>query len=222
MSVCDGNSSPPAAALVSDLEDGMTTDWDIYASTVADGTMGAKLTAPATGSFDDAPEAAEGGGGDPATMKAVHFAGTGWKTYGAGINFNLEGCKDLTEYKGVRFWAKGSTKPGEDQTMPPNLKENTLNFRVITAGSHAIIMVDGMNVGGECEASKQPNKCFLPPQKDITLTSEWTKYEILFDDLRTPAGANPGSAFDGTNAMLLGWHSSNADFDIYLDEVEFY
>ena len=63
---------------------------------------------------------------------------------------------------------------------------------------------------------------FRPPQTNIELTPDWKLYEIKFTDLKVPPGANPGSAFDGTNAMLLGWHSDNADFDVYLDQVEFF
>ena len=100
--------------------------------------------------------------------------------------------------------------------------DNNLNFRVITSGSHAIIMEGDVNVGGDCDSSVAEHGCFMPPQVNITLTDTWTLYEIPFDDLVTPAGANPGSEFNGTNAMLLGWHSENGDFDIYIDEVEFY
>lgn len=217
-SVCDGNVSAPVAAQVSDLESGTATGWDVYVSTPDD----AGTTTPAD--LEEIPPEivgdVEGDGND--TTKAAHYAGEGWYSYGAGINFNLEGCKDLSAYTGVRFLAKGSTTPGADQDKPPTLTPNALNFRVITAGAHGQIIQDGVNVGGDCVVSS--NKCFLPPQKDIILTEEWQEFEIDFADLTVPAGANPGSALNETksNAMLLGWHTSNGDFDFWLDEVEFY
>lgn len=215
VSVCDDNSFPPESDEVSDAEE--ATGWDIYESTPGEGT----LTTPA--SFEDEPALVDvGEGGAPDSTMAVHYAGTGFLNYGTGINFNLEGCKDLSAYTGVSFWIKGESTVAEEDQMPPNAESMSTNFRVITAGSHAIIMDGDVNVGGDCDASKQPNKCFLPPQIDIDLTAEWVEHKIAFDDLKTPAGANPGSAFDGMNAMLLGWHTSAADVDIYVDNVAFY
>ncbi len=215
-SVCDDNSFPPAAAEVSDLEDGVA-GWDFYQSTEGEGA----LTVPADGSLDDDPELVTDDGADE-TSQSVGYAGTGFATYGSGINFNLEGCKDLEAYEGVTFWVKGSATVAEEDQQPPTAKDNSVNFRVITAGSHAIIMDGGVNVGGDCDVSVTPNKCFMPPQIDVPLTEEWVKHEIKFSELKTPPGANPGSAFSGTNAMLLGWHTSAADVEIYLDEVEFF
>jgi hypothetical protein len=221
VSVCDGATDAPADAVVSDLETS-AMGWDIYASTPeADGADGAELTAPASGDFEDPPELVADAADD--STQALHFAGTGWATYGAGLNYNLEGCKDLTAYTGVRFWVKGSSSTSEAQTeamTPPSVTDNTVNFRVITAGAHGMIDVDGVNVGGDCVVTS--GKCFMPPQVNIPLTEEWVMHEIAFEDLTTPSGANPGSAFDGTNAMLLGWHSEPANFDLYIDEVEFY
>ena len=217
-SVCDGNVSAPVSAQVSDLESGAATGWDIYVSTPDDAgtTTPSDLEAIPPEIVGDV----DGAGND--TTKAAHYAGEGWYSYGAGINFNLEGCKDLSAYTGVRFLAKGTTTPGADQDKPPALTPNVLNFRVITAGAHGQIINDGVNVGGDCVVSS--NKCFLPPQKDIDLETDWTLYEIPFSELIPPAGANPGSALNETksNAMLLGWHTSNGDFDFWIDEVEFY
>lgn len=215
-SVCDDMSFPPETEKVSDLEDAVT-GWDFYQSTAGEGM----LTVPAGGTFEDDPELVTDDGAD-GSVQSVGYAGTGFATYGSGINFNLEGCKDLSAYEGVTFWVKGSATVAAEDQMPPTAKDNSTNFRVITAGSHAIIMDGGVNVGGDCDASVSPNKCFMPPQKDIPLTTEWVKHEIKFADLKTPPGANPGSAFSGTNAMLLGWHTSAADVEIYVDQVEFY
>jgi hypothetical protein len=166
--------------------------------------------------------------GADGTDQAIGYAGTGWFSYGAGINYNLEGCKDLTAYTGVRFYAKGWTQTTGDDQLPAGAMDNTLNFRVITAGAHAMIDLDGVNVGGDCDADS--GKCFMPPQINITLPGdpelmdpgEWTLFEVEFDDLVAPSGANPGSAFTGTNAMLVGWHTEPGNFEIYIDQVEFY
>jgi hypothetical protein len=163
----------------------------------------------------------DGGMGGAASEYSVRYGGTGWLNYGAGMNFNLEGCKDVSDYTGVSFWAKGSSKNEADQTLKM-AEDNALNFRVTTAGSHGIIMVDGVNVGGDCDTSKPG--CFNPPQTNIELTSEWKQYKVTFAELKVPSGAAPNSAINAAmdNVMLLGWHSENATFDFAIDQVEFY
>ncbi len=212
-SVCTAtNTAVLEAGSIAPAEDLAAEGWDAYQSTPdVDGTAGATITTDAEGEL----EAGH-------TSTAFHYAGTGWATYGAGFNVNLMGCKDLSGLTGVKFWAKGTTAAATDQTKPPSITENNLNVRVITPGAHGVIMDGGKNVGGDCVV--EDGGCFMPPQKNIALTDEWQQFEIPFADLETPASAAAGSSLEesGNVAMLIGWHSDGGDFDIWVDDVEFY
>ncbi len=208
MSVCDepGKTMVRIAGyeLISDLENEDKTGWYVYQSTATDeGTV----------SVDGVIE--EGGANE--SEFSIHYAGSGWVSYGAGMGFGL-GCTDVSAFTGISFWAKGTTSESESPSPPKDA--NVINFQVAIPETHAknTETVPGENIGGDCEPDS--GMCYGHPAIDITLTEEWTKYEIPFEDL-SPATNGVIATYDGI-IMALGWHSLGGDFDFWVDEVMLY
>ncbi len=199
--------------------------WDAFPASPDDLTSGAEFTFPPD--WEDSPGKRyptlldEGAGGND---QSVRLAGTGFVTYGAGMNFALvdgSGCKDLSAYAGVKFWARGWTKTPAGQTKPTDAGEQSgkVFFRVITAGSNAKPM-------GDCDASVPNHSCYQPPQVAITLPGTapddqgtWKQFVVLFDSLKT-IHAPSSMAANKDRAQFVGWFSSPADLDLEITGVE--
>jgi hypothetical protein len=143
-------------------------------------------------------------GGAVGTAHAAHYVGTGatpptMNGYGVGAIYNVAidhmnniFCIDITAFDGVTFWAKG--------------KDSTHHL-----GVNFVIPQTNMSPEGDCTTG-----CYNHPQKSIALTPEWQQYSVSF-----------ASAMAGTNKVNgriqeLGWLSPEADWDYYIDEIQFY
>ncbi len=239
-SVCDvaGATTEPASTAISRLDLGMggggvtesqaIEGWDGFPASpqvdlVAGGT--GEFTFPADWADSPgqrAPVLTEDGP-DTGDSHSVRFGGTGFKTYGAGVNFALgsgPSCQDLSAYAGVKFWARGWTKLSTGQTLPGDVtaQAGKIFFRVIAPGSNA-------KPNGDCDAMVTGHSCFQPPQVAITLPGEegdlgaWKQYTVLFEDLATVH--QPSSLAANLNrAQFVGWFSSPGDFDFEVSGVE--
>jgi hypothetical protein len=149
-------------------------------------------------------------GGAVGTGHAGHYAGAGAKTpvkggYGVGVVYNVAidtasgvYCIDISAFDGVTFWAKGATAGG---------KVN-VNFVLPETNAKAADPTIG---GGDCAAN-----CYNHPYKAITLTADWAQYSVTF------AEATGGSARVTNRLQELGWLSPDADWDYWIDEIQFY
>ena len=144
-------------------------------------------------------------GGAGGSAKSLHVTGTTAGTDGAwGVNLgsNFMGAKmpyDAAQYAGISFKAK---------VAPSSTR--TVRFKVGDVNTH--------QDAGLCKA------CWNHFGKDITLTTEWQEYRVLFSELKQadgwgdprPPALSPDKlwAFDFTVGP-------KATFDLWVDDVHF-
>ena len=128
---------------------------------------------------------------------------------GLGLDLNLDttnntyGLFDASEYKGLSFWAKGH-------------ESDELRVRVSTSDSTLV------NYGGTCEY--EPCRPF---EGNITLTGEWSFYEIRFEDI-TNSWTHPDPAVwikELTNLQFLPeevWFDESLTYEFWIDDVRFF
>ncbi|HVX97376.1 MAG TPA: hypothetical protein VHK47_20855, partial [Polyangia bacterium] len=145
-------------------------------------------------------------GGAVGTAHSGHYTGTGAKTplmggYGVGTIYNMAidktagiYCVDVSNFDGLSFWAKAAkagTKIGVNFVVPEsNAKED----------------------GGDCTTG-----CYNHPQKQVTLTTEWQQYTVLF----SAATGGTGAKIKG-RIQEIGFLSPDADWDFSVDELQLY
>ena len=146
-------------------------------------------------------------GGALSTGHAAHYAGMGAKTpakggFGVGAAFNAAidkaagtYCVDVSGFDGITFWAKAA-------------KASTkVSFNFIVPSENAVAD------GGDCMTG-----CYLHPQKNITLGTDWAQYSVTFAEAVPAAGT----------AKVLGkiqgisFLSADADWDFSFDEIQYY
>jgi hypothetical protein len=144
-------------------------------------------------------EAGPGGNG-----VAAHFSGTTSSTPGAwgalfGANFVASGSYDASKYVGLVFKAK----VGPKSTKKVRLKVGDVN-------THPD--------GGVCKS------CWNHFGMDLTLTTEWKEYQVLFADLKQAPGWGDPKPPGITVAQLhsIDWSiGTGATFDIWVDDIAF-
>jgi len=143
-------------------------------------------------------------GGDGASKKAAHMNGTVGKGNvvfgGMGFGFaDPKGQYDASKYKGVRFKAK----IGEASTQLVRLK------------------VPDSNTDPDGQKCKE---CFNDFGADLTLTTSWQTYTIMFSSMRQQSGwgsPHPAS-IDAAHLYGMQWQANTpgAKFDVWVDDVE--
>lgn len=136
-------------------------------------------------------------------FKALYVSGetSGTKdAYGVlvGVNFTSSGLYDATKYVGVSFKAKAD----------PDAQKK-VRFKVADVNTH--------KDGGVCK------ECWNHFGKDLTLTSEWQTYVILFAELQqAPHWGDPRPpSVDTEKLMALDWSiGPSGKFGLWLDDIE--
>ncbi|HVY30708.1 MAG TPA: hypothetical protein VHB79_29315 [Polyangiaceae bacterium] len=177
----------PPEQLISAFEDaGVAPGWGVYPN--VDGSIGFTPTTatPSAGGANDTAQSL--------AFKVVNLP-QGIKIQ---VGFGTQ-CQDVRNFKGLSFWAKGTI---EGATQPFIVTANTL---VIQLGSEKSTL--GGCEGAGCSAA--------PPDKRITISSEWREYRVPFDCF------GDAKVFDGyyTN-VLFNAFGPNSNFAI--DEVGYY
>lgn len=143
-------------------------------------------------------------GGANGTGHAVHIWGETASSQGAygsslGANFLNEGPYDASKYVGVRFKAK----IGEGTSR-------TVRFKLPDVNTH--------KDAGVC------TDCWNHFGKDLSLTTEWEEYVVLFSDTTQVAGwGSPRPSGVAVDKLWgIDWTiGPGRKFDIWLDDVEF-
>lgn len=141
---------------------------------------------------------------DNGGFKAIYVSGetAGTKdAYGVlvGVNFTSSGLYDATKYVGISFKAK----------VDPDAQKK-VRFKVADVNTH--------KDGGVCK------ECWNHFGKDLTLTSEWQTYTILFAELKqAPYWGDPRPpAVDTERLMAIDWSiGPSGKFGLWLDDIEF-
>lgn len=144
-------------------------------------------------------------GGAPGSKYAIHVrgkTGSGGEIY-AGVGFDFKSTPetyDASMYKGVAFNAR--IKAGTE--------------------SHFRFKVGDVNTDVKGKICKECDNDFGTPFKP---TDEWTRYEVLFADLKQEAGwGQPRPpAVEPAKVMGVKWQivTPNAAFDLWIDDVSF-
>jgi endo-1,4-beta-xylanase len=150
-------------------------------------------------SYDETPSAthaplAPEAPGAQGTALALHFSGTGYAGWGANFG-NTPGCMDTSSFTGLSFYARGTSGAA-----------NELN--VIAQVPEAL----PLSAGGDCVED-----CYSHPRTTITLTDEWTRYDLPFSQFQYP-GWGVETAYQGT-LMGFAFESAGPDFDVWVDEL---
>ena len=151
------------------------------------------------------------------SMFALCMSGKGFMTWGAGMGTDLgmtgsgdggvgsKNAYDASTYKGIQFWAKAN--PGSALQVRVNLKDAN------TAPE-----------GGVCNAAESsgPEACNDDWGKNLTLTTEWAPYTILWADLRQSGWGKVSSAYDTKKAYSIQFQvNKGLDFDLCIDDLAF-
>lgn len=137
-------------------------------------------------------------------FKAIYATGetaAGQDAYGVlvGVNFASSGLYDATKYVGISFKAKVDDGA-----------QKKVRFKVADVNTHAD--------AGVCTS------CWNHFGKDLTLTSEWQEYVVLFAELKqAPHWGDPRPpAVDTEKLMALDWSiGPSGKFGLWLDDVQF-
>ncbi len=175
-------------------QDGRRGSWYFYNDETADATQDLEV---------------DGSGADGSDF-ALHTSGEGHTRWGAGVGFTLnEGVEDedgkvrqcsydASYYDGIQFYAKG----------------NDVNVRVKLIVPEVIPVSEG----GRCEAS-----CFDDHGLDFTFTDEWKLYQVPFSAVQQAGWGFDAGPFDPSVIRMIQFQTDRgAEFDYWLDELEFY
>jgi endoglucanase len=143
-------------------------------------------------------------GGASGKGHAVHIIGETASSQGAygstlGLNFKGSGTYDASKYVGIRFKAK--------------IKEGTsraVRFKIPDVNTH--------KDAGVC------TDCWNHFGKDLTLSTEWEEYVVLFDDVhQNPGWGSPRPQHVAKDKLWgIDWTiNPGRKFDLWIDDVEF-
>jgi hypothetical protein len=205
------------------------TNMDDIVSTFEDGTGSVNQTAgrgggfymfndmtgtqtPPPGGLPDATASPRCGG-----MFALCMKGTGFTVWGAGMGTDLgmvssddagmmtKTSYDASMYKGISFWAKAN--PGSALALRVSLKDAN------TAPE-----------GGVCDPAMTSGAeaCNDDWGKNLTLTTEWAPYTVLYSELRQSMWGKQFPAFDDTAVYAIQYQvNKGLDFDLCIDDLAF-
>jgi endoglucanase len=208
VSACEGGASIPPAdpkcgpdAIIEDAENGddqivVVEGRGGYIYTYAD-ELGTSIE-PAADAFQP------GWPGAHKSRSAIHIKGklAQGEAY-AGFGFALSeptGPYDASKYKGVSFLAKA----GEGSTT-------SVRFKIPDGNTDP--------GAGVC------TECFNDFGIDFAVTTEWTRYTVLFSDLKQEDGWGapnpPGLDTKGIRGMQWQTSAAGKDYDLWVDDVSF-
>lgn len=105
---------------------------------------------------------------------------------------------DASAYDGITFWARG---------------EDRIFVHITTMNTAPV------DQGGRCAVTAE---CWDDFGAHISLTDEWTRYTLAWDELAQSGWGLP-TEFDPREILLLHWQDEDASsFDIWIDDVSFW
>jgi len=159
--------------------------------------------------------------GNGGSMNAVHAAGTGFMgpssatNWGAGTGFSLGGGipgglasgsgmatmpTDVSMYKGISFFAKSALTPGSDISVQFATPD--------TDPSYCSCATTGL--------------CYTTHFAVVpAVAAAWTKYTVMFADLKQPTYVMAPIPFDPTSLLTINFASNGPlpAFDFWIDDV---
>jgi len=214
---CD-DAGVPAQLVIDDMEDqtpgilgsNAYGGWYVY----DDQTTGSHMTPSPGTPFTMEPIP----GGRCASEYAMRMSGTGFSMWGAGMGFDfgygattiggpvVKIPVDARAYAGVRFWAR----VGQATTTHASFSIAAGSCPPPDAGA------DDAGVDGASPAPA-PSDCTLPYGKDLTLTTDWVRVDIPFDQLVS----NPGRLPIPRDQIYSFEYTvpASVTFDLWIDDI---
>lgn len=145
-------------------------------------------------------------GGPASNTRAIHYKGAAPGGWGATLGLTVAGCYDARAYQGVSFYIKGSPAAGNSQ---------------IKFSLHSPIS-EPEPAGGCSAADVAASKCYDHFAKVITLTEQWTRHDIKWQDL-TQNCASDAAYAPQSEILVLSYSilTPTAGFDFWLDNLSF-
>jgi len=150
------------------------------------------------------PEASTGGAAS--NTRALHYKGVAPMGWGATLGITVANCYDARAYQGVSFYIKGSPAAGNSQ---------------VKFSLHSPISEPAPS-GGCSAADNAAGKCYDHFAKLITLTDQWTRYDLHWKDLTQNCASDP--TYIPQSQILTFSYSivnPNAGFDFWVDNLSF-
>jgi hypothetical protein len=200
---CPNGVRPAADGMIDDLEDDNN---QINKLDVRDGYwFKAADKLGSTIGPDDLKPADEGANGSKKSRYVVvSTVGGGDDAWGANLGANFINTKgalyDGSKYAGVSFWGKVGPKSGK-----------TVRFQVGDVNTHEDT--------GVCKA------CWNHFGKDVTFTTEWKQYQVLFSEMKQREGWGDPRPASITPDKLYSFDFSFIDkgrkFELWIDDIQF-
>ena len=147
------------------------------------------------------------------SIRAMHTTGTGHSVWGAGVGFELlagttntpkAGAKkpyDASPYRGISFWGRSDTSSSVKVVFPDSFSERTWY---------------------DCTPSGTYEYCDKHLIGTVTLSPEWKKYEVLFEDLKNEQ-TTPREELIETELISIQFRAASvgAPFDYWIDDIIF-
>lgn len=145
-------------------------------------------------------------GGAASNTRALHYKGAAPGGWGATLGLTVAGCYDARAYQGVSFYIKGNAAAGNSQ---------------IKFSLHSPIS-EPEPAGGCSMADVAAGKCYDHFAKVITLTDQWTRYDLKWKDLTQNCASDP-SYVPQAEILVLSYSILNpaAAFDFWVDNLSF-
>ena len=127
--------------------------------------------------------------GRPPSMWAVSETATQARVWGMGGGLWM-GCANLSAYKGVSFWVRGS---------------GPLNVFSFSVSMENTSLPDATNAagGGTCPGTKET--CTPPTKLNIPLTADWTQVQLMWADFAPGLSGTTAVTANGDNVVGFGW-----------------
>ncbi len=141
----------------------------------------------------------------------MHFTISSCAGWGAEAGFGLQvagtdvlGPYDASTTDGISFWARAATAPTH------------VNVQIADAATHPD--------GGMCDDTSNATtttQCYAHYYKRVTLTADWQRFDVRFDELLKPTygfHADEGLLTDQLFQVSFKW-AADKDYEIWIDDV---
>lgn len=145
-------------------------------------------------------------GGSASNSRAIHYKGAAPGGWGATLGLTVAACYDASAYQGLSFFIKGSAAAGNSQ---------------IKFSLHSPISEPEPS-GGCSKADQDAGKCYDHFAKVVTLSDQWTRYDIKWKDFTQNCATDP-SYVPQAEILTLSFSILDpaAGFDFWIDNLSF-
>jgi predicted chitinase len=145
-------------------------------------------------------------GGPASNTRAIHYKGTAPMGWGATLGLTVANCYDARVYQGVSFYIKGSAAAGNSQ---------------VKFSLHSPISEPAPS-GGCSMADNLAGKCYDHFAKVVTLSDQWTRYDMKWKDLTQNCASDPSYVPQGEILTLsFSILDPMSGFDFWVDNLSF-